>query len=273
MISLQRHRDGVAAGLRTALCGGRYEVITAGPNVPEFGFIGADPFNTNVGTGLVVPSTPSAAIGNARYLMLLARVGFDVGEAGVRLVGIRQYVELIARVPGPNGTTTVFRREIQQPLWHPPDGNITWHVMMIPKGFRDTRNPANGDGVMFQDSTSPALLFQTLAPYTPPNAGRPWGTPLKASLGNIRDLRYPYRSSRTERELDIPVPLPIDIGLFVSVRQNDPATNPTTAGLTADQFSALTHEDRFLTAFASVAQYGVIAGSLVFSENLAEDVP
>jgi hypothetical protein len=278
VIKLQRYpaqgeSSGVAAGMRSRLCAGRYEIITGGPN-PEFGFIGSDPYETNAGTGLVVPQTPSAAIGDARYLMLLARVGFSTGEVGARLVGIRQYAELIARVPvGGSGQTIVYRREIHQPLWHPPDGDISWHVMMIPKEFRDSRHPANADGFIYETSTSPALLFQVPTPYAPPNGGQPFGDPLAASLGNMHDLRYHWRTSQSERTLDIPVPLPCDIALFASVRQNDPTTNPSDAGLTVNQFSALTREDRFLTSFSAFAQYGVVAGALVFEDNLGEDVP
>jgi hypothetical protein len=147
--------------------------------------------------------------------------------------------------------------------------------MVINKVQRDTRNPANADGVIYQDALSPALLYQTftgplLTPvaYTPPNGGRPWGTPLAASLGNMHDLRYRTRFDQSERQLDIIVPAGCDIGLFVSVRQNDPTTNPPASGLTANQFAALSREDQFLTAFSTYAQYGVIFGALAFSENL-----
>jgi len=275
LLSLQRTRDGVAQELRTPFRGGRYEIVTAGPN-PEFSFIGGDAYGTNVGTGLVVPATPSAAIGGSRYLMLLARASFNASEAGVRMVGMRMYAEIIARIPiGSTGQTTVYRKEIESPIWHPPDGDISWHVMVINKVQRDTRNPANADGVIYQDALSPALLYQTftgplLTPvaYTPPNGGRPWGTPLAASLGNMHDLRYRTRFDQSERQLDIIVPAGCDIGLFVSVRQNDPTTNPPASGLTANQFAALSREDQFLTAFSTYAQYGVIFGALAFSENL-----
>ncbi len=177
LLSLQRTRDGVAQELRTPFRGGRYEIVTAGPNPAEFGYIGSDPFNTNAGTGLVVPATPSAAIGGARYLMLLARASFNASEAGVRLVGMRMYAEIVARVPiGETGQTTVYRKEIESPLWHPPDGDISWHVMVMNKVQRDSRNPANADGFIYEDALSPALLYQTTGPYTPPNGGRPWGT-------------------------------------------------------------------------------------------------
>jgi hypothetical protein len=290
VIRLQTHPDGVGASIRSTLCNGRDEIVTNGPN-QEFGFLGSDPYNTNAYTGLVVPSVASSAIGNARYLFVLARQSFSTGEQssdrrGVRLVGIRQYAELIARIPArtaplasgtgsPAGSTVTFRKEITSPLWHPQDGNISWHVMIINKVQRDTRNPANTDGVIYQDALSPALLYQTLGPYVPPNAGRPWGTPIGASLGNIHELRYPWRTTLSELTLDISIPVPCDVVLFASVRQNDPATNPvlSDAVTTTQQFEALSPEDQFIVAYPTFAQYGAIAGSLVFDQNLGEDVP
>ena len=249
VIRMRGRRGPLAAGIHTPLYSGRDEIVTNGPN-PEFQFIGSDPYNTNVGAGLIVPTTPSSSVGDARYLFLLARQRFSTGEQsyekkGVRLVGIRQYAELIARLPSrvtpldpdvgpPTGATVTFRREIVSPLWHPPDGNISWHVMVLNNGKRDTRNPQNADGLIYQDALSPALLYQTitgtaLAPtaYTAPNGGRPWGKSIGASLGNIHDLRYPWRTDFSEYSLDIPIPVPCDVVLFASVRQNDPGTNPT----------------------------------------------
>lgn len=287
LVRLQKRPDGVAANLRSILRNGRVEVVTNGPN-PEFMFIGSDPYKTNVDTGLVVPTTPSSEIGGARYLFQLARQSFSTAEQnsprqGVRLVGIRQYAEIVARIPadtaplggGPSGTT-VFRKEIVSPLWHPPDGNISWHVMIINKVQRDTRNPANTDGFIYQDALSPALLYQTAVPYSPPNGGRPWGTPLGASLGNMHELRYPWRTERSEYALDISLPTPCDVVLYASVRQNDPATNPTLDfenPLAAAYLVGLSPEDQFLVTFSEFVQYGSIAGALVFDQNLEEDVP
>lgn len=289
VIRLQHDPDGAQAGIRSTLHKGRYEVVTNGPN-SEFGFMGSDPWGTNAYTGLVVPSTPSGEIGDARYLFLLARASFGTGEQspeyrGTRLVGIRQYAELVARIPGrtgplatgsgpPTGSTVVFRKEIQNPLWHPPDGDISWHVMVMPQGTRDRRNIANTDGVIFQDALSPALLFQTLAPYTPPNGGRPWGRSLGASLGNIHELRYRWRGDESEYTLDIPIPVPCDVALFASVRQNDPTLNPALVDTTVtQQFDALSDEDQFLVAYQAYAQYGTIAGALVFEDNIGRNVP
>jgi hypothetical protein len=295
IVELQRRRGGAAAGIRTRLCAGRSEIVTAGPNA-EFGFIGSDPYNTSAYTGLVVPSTPSSALGGARYLMVLARASFQSGEVGTRLVGVRLYAELVARVAAgapplasttavvagpPAGSTVTLRREIVDPLWHPLDGDISFHVMVLPRTQRDTRNPATVDGIAFQDSQSPALLYQTIAgppsaptAYTAPNGGRPWGTPLAASLGNIHELRYPWRRDDVEQVLDVPVPASCDVALFASVRQNDPATNPTLADpAVTQQFIALSNEDRFVVAYAAFAQYGVVAGALTFDQNLGEDEP
>ncbi len=287
VIRLQDYPGGVAAGIRSILDNGRYEIVTVGPN-PEFNFIGSDPYDTNSYTGLVVPSTPSSSISDARYLMVLARSSFSTGEQsadrrGVRLVGIRQYAELIARIPagtsplnstGPrSGSTVTFRKEIKSPLWHPPDGDISWHVMVINKVQRDTRNPSNTDGVMYQDSTSPALLYQVASPYVPPNGGRPWGTPLAASLGNMHELRYKWRADNSEYVLDISIPTPCDVVFFASVRQNNPAFNPEFLDGTTNQFAALSDEDKFLVAYSSFAQYGAVAGALIFDQNIGSCVP
>lgn len=288
VLNLQRHPDGPMAAMRSVRHAGRYEVVTVGRN-PEFEFIGSDPYNTNVGTGLVIPSTPSADIGGARYLFLLARASFGTGEQsptmeGARLVGIRQYVDLVARIPArtaplatdsgpPEGSTVTFRKEIVSPLWHPFDGDISWHVMVIGKTQRDTRNPLNADSVIFQDAKSPALLYQTQGPYTPPNGGRPWGVPIGASLGNIHDLRYQWREERAEYVFDMPIPTPCDVALFASVRQNDPALNPTIDSEDCGFFGALGPEDQFVVAYPTFAQYGSIAGSLVFEDNLGREVP
>lgn len=291
VIRLQNSPGGAGAAIRSKFEAGRYEIVTAGPN-DEFNFVGSDPYNTNAYTGLVVPTTPSSAIGNARYLFLLARASFGVGEQssnrlGVKLTGIRQYAELVARIPAstaplsdpeeggpPAGSTVTFRKEITSPLWHPLDGNISWHVMILPQGQRDTRNPANTDGVIFQDAQSPALLYQTLGPYSPPNGGRPWGKPIGASLGNIHELRYPWRAFNSEFSLEVPIPVPCDVALFASVRQNDPTLNPALLDpLVTQQFEALSPEDQFVVAYSQFAQYGTIAGALVFDEYLGRDVP
>lgn len=289
LIDLQRDPNGVGYGIRTRLLSGRHEIVPATLD-PSVSLIGSDPYGQPVGTGVLVPATPTGSLVTAgqspsqfRYLFLLAREQFNSGEQGVRLTGIRQYAELIATVAGVDGApNTIFRKEITSPLWHPPDGSISWHVMLIPKTFMVTRNVQNADSLVFRDSYGPCMLYETIAgpqfaptAYKPPNGGRPWGKPVGGvSLGNMHDLRYRWRQSQLEQTLDIPIPLPCDVALFASVRQNDPLTNPCASiGLTACQLAALSPEDQFLVSFCGSAQYGRIAGSLVFDENLGEDVP
>lgn len=287
LLDLQRDPNGVGYAIRTRLLSGRHEIVPATLD-PSVALLGSDPWGSPVGTGVLVPSTPTATFVPAgaspsqyRYLFLLAREQFNSGEQGVRLTGIRQYAELVATVAGTDGApNTVFRKEITSPLWHPPDGSISWHVMLLPKQWMLTRNVQNADSLMFRDAYGPAMLYETIAgpqfaptAYKPPNGGRPWGKPLGSSLGNMHDLRYRWRQSQLEQTLDIPIPLPCDVALFVSVRQNDPLTNPCAGILTACQLAALSPEDQFLTSFCGSAQYGRIAGSLVFDENLGEDVP
>jgi hypothetical protein len=289
LIRLARYPGGVAEGVRTRFYPGRHEVVPATLD-PYVALLGSDPYGSPVGTGVLVPSTPTGSLvpagappSQSRYLFLLAREQFASGETGVRLTGIRQYAELIATVAPTEGSPgAVFRREIKSPLWHPPDGNISWHITITPKVWRSTRNVQNADSLMFRDSKGPALLYETIAgpqfaptAYAPPNAGRPWGKPLASvSLGNMHDMRYRWRTGYLEQMLDIPLPLPCDVAFFASVRQNDPSTNPPASGLSANQFTALGtgSEDQFLTAYSATAQYGRIAGSLVFSESSRDPV-
>jgi hypothetical protein len=277
LIRLNSYPGGVYRGIRTRFYPGRHEIVPATLD-PFVALLSSDPYGAPVGTGLLVPSTPTGSLVPAgappsqfRYLMMLAREQFEGGEQGVCLTGIRQYAELTATVP----EVGTFKKEITSPLWHPPDGNISWHVMIIAKTRMVTRNVQNADTLMFRDAYGPALLYETIAgpqfaptAYVPPNGGRPWGKPLTTgSLGNMHDLRYRYRQSQLEQTLRIPIPLPCDVALFVSVRQNDPATNPAATSLTANQFAALGPEDQFLTAYSAYAQYGSIVGSLTFSQD------
>ena len=280
LLKLARYPGGVTDGVRTRFYPGRHEIVPATID-PFVALLGSDPWGSPVATGLLVPSTPTITFVPAgappsqfRYLFLLAREQFASGETGARLTGIRQYAELTATVSG-----ATFRKEITSPLWHPPDGSISWHIVVIAKTKMVTRNVQNADTLMFRDSRGPALLYETFAgpqfaptAYKPPNGGRPWGKPLgSVSFGNMHDLRYRWRTGYLEQMLDIPVPLPCDVALFASVRQNDPSTNPTVS-LSANQFTALGPEDQFLYAYSATAQYGRIAGSLVFSETSRDPV-
>jgi hypothetical protein len=89
----------------------------------------------------------------------------------------------------------------------------------------------------------------------------------------MHDLRYCWRTEQSEHVLDIPIPVPCDVALFASVRQNNPALNPTFGPDQCCLLPTLSPEDQFVVAFNAFAQYGSIAGGLVFDQNLDGCVP
>lgn len=272
LIRLQDRGGGVQSGIRSHTRAGRWEVTTAG-NDPNLQLIGGDPWGAPDFTGLIVPTASTLSITpigmpqyQFRYLFMAARAQFHNGEKA-RLVGLRLYASLFGDTVDDVGTVTgTFEKQIRNPMWRFPDANISFHVMQNPKLNRIRRNPLNADSLMYLDSYSPALLYQSLAPYVPPNAGRPWGkSPVHSDLGNIHDLRYPWQDSQIEHELDIPIPMPSDIVAYVSAGQHDDTAFPAPV-FTANQFAAAGEEDQFWSAYANV-RYGRIAVSLVFAED------
>ena len=227
ILRLQNRADGPSAAMGCPLRTGRFEVTTAGFD-GALQLVGGDPYGTPDFTGLIVPSTPTAALGGFqfRYLFMLARAQFNTGER-VRLRGLRQYVDIIGTTGG-DEAVTIGPLQVTSPMWRLPDGNISWHVMIGNKRWIDTRSPANADSLMFRDSPGPSLLFEVppSIAYMPPNAGRPWGKPIASDLGNIHDLRYPWRDSQVELELDIPLPAPCDVSVYASVFQGRGVAGP-----------------------------------------------
>ena len=266
---LQRtdHPGGVIDGLRTDGRRRRFEVSTVGRD-DNLVLVGADPWGSPAFTGLPVPpaGTPEGSP-QLRYLFMACRARFRAQDR-VRLVGLKQYADIFGTVAPEGGPPYTFRRQITSPLWRFFDGNISWHVQRIPPIWRDQRNPANADSLMYQDALAPALLYQSLAggAYVPPNAGRPWGKPLPGcDLGNLHDIRYPWVDSQSERELSIPIETPCDVVCYISVAQHGVANvgpTPSTA-----QIAAMTPEDQFWLAFKTTCQYGRVAASMIFEEE------
>ncbi|HTQ47936.1 MAG TPA: hypothetical protein VMI75_34500 [Polyangiaceae bacterium] len=264
---LQKHAGGVAAGIRTHLRPGRAAVTTVGFD-PNLQLVGSDPYNSPDYTGLVLPSTPTTSA-QTRYLCQLARYSFNTPEsAWIR--GLRIYVGLFGYDEGGNGP---YELEVTSPMWRFSlgGGNVSFHLMAVPKTWRDTRNPLNGPSLMYLDSKGgAALLYQTLAPYVPPNGGRPWGKPLQGDLGNFRDNRFPWRDDHAEEVLNIPVPAMHDAVLYASVWQHDTGEDDTNKpDFNADQLAAAGPEDRFWASFSNV-QYGRIAGSIIVGEEMGK---
>ena len=258
---------GVAAHLDGRMRRGRFEVSTVGAD-PNLQLVGSDPWGSQNFTGLQVPATPTpAGSPQLRYLFMACRASFRNHER-VRLVGVKQYAELVASyaLGDIGGGVVPLTMQITSPLWRFPDANISWHFVRVGPRFVDARNPANADSLIYLDSKSPALLFQNLGPYVPPNGGRPWGKPFTSNdLGNLHDLRYPWRDSQSELELNVPIPTPCDFVCYVSVAQHNTAiTLPT---LTDQQVAVLPPETQFWYRNQGSCQYGRIAASMIFEEE------
>lgn len=266
-VKLAQTPGGAAAGLRTYLRPGRFEVSTAGADT-GLQLVGGDPWGAPDFMGLLVPQVATPDFQH-RYLFLLARAQFNNGER-VRLVGWKQYLGLFGFLfddSSPPVLVETFEKQVTSPAFRFKDANVSWHIMILSKVWRDTRNAANADSLIFQDATSPALLFQALAPYVPPNAGRPWGKTVASDLGNVHDMRVPWRDTASELSLDIPIPAPCDVALFASVAQTNQANQPTLSTLTTAQAAALDSDWAFAAAFTQNCSYGRVAGALIFQEE------
>jgi hypothetical protein len=272
IIDLQRWPGGVGQGLRTRLRPGRIEVAGQGLD-PNLQLFGSDPWGSPAATGLVLPTAPTTSA-QQRYLVQLARISFNSPESAW-LVGLRLYVSLFGFTS--SGTVGPFEKEVTSPLWRfsLAGGNVSFHVMTVGRGYRDRRNPANSDSQVYMDSPGPGatLLYQTLGPYVPPNAGRPWGKPLHPSLGNIKDNRFPWRDDYAQISLAYPIPAPCDLVLCASVWQHDPGTISGTQNrptLSAAQAAAASPEDAFWSAY-DLVQYGRVAGSLIVAQEWGKE--
>ena len=268
VIELRKRAGGVPGGIRTHLRPGRYQVSAYGAD-PYLQTLGSDPWGTATTTGLVVPVTATTSP-QLRYLFQLARVSFNTPESAW-LVGVRQYASLF----GFDEAGNLFEKPITTPLWrfNFGGGNISWHVQVLTKTWRDTRNPSNVDSQYFLDAPpgGSALLYQAsplLGPYAPPNAGRPWGRPIASDLANMHDIRWPWSTPQAERGLNIPIPSPCDVVFYASVWQHNAADTPT---FTANQLTAANPEDQFWFSYSAV-QYGRVAGALVIAQELGKSV-
>jgi hypothetical protein len=279
LIALADQVGGPAAGIRTHLRPGRIEVSTVGFD-PNLQLMGSDPWGSPTYTGLIVPTAPTLSA-QTRYLFQLARVAFNTPESAW-LTGIRLYTSLFGYDQGGNGP---FELPITSPMWRFAigGGNISFHLMVRSKNWRDKRNPANAPSVMYLDAGAPALLYLVPPPtpfvasvYAPPNAGRPYGRPIAHDLGNLHDAgRFPWVDDYAEMALNIPIPAPCDVVLYASVWQHatETSADPPVANVpnfSCSQFSASTPEDRFWATYADV-QYGRIAGALTISEEMGKE--
>lgn len=250
--------------------GSKYEVSTKAFD-PRFQTLGAGPDKSGEFVGVPVPSFAGAGV-DGRYLFMLANARFGAHRRA-HLVGIRTLVTILAQVSdgvSPPGTRTYFlERMIRNPTWSFQDGNVSFHLRQVSNVPNIPTNVLNRAGSAQGYAQTPALLYNTInyaGTYSPPAIQ---GDPLIPELGTWHDLRFPWESSQGWDSVDIQVDGPCDVALYASVKQTNPATR-TTLTLPAFpnvQMEALEDsEDLFVFAFPQ-AQYGRVAGSLIFEEE------
>ena len=267
----------------------RIEIPTTGTD--EFlQVVGSDPFGSESHVGLRVPALSTLALSTLngspqwRNRYLFAAASYSIGEGSMgRIIGYRQMVTIGTTVnvggEGPVALRAV-EQEVLSPFWHFPDANLSFHLRRLGppdhQGFpKNTPGPSDARNFHWRTSTGPALLYETatLAPlgagvdpfyvhltgYTPPNAGKPWGTPLSdGHQGTFTDLRTQHRTHGAWHSLDIEGEGPDTITAFVSVAQTDPATRLALPASTPTFFAGgLSVEEQFLLNYPDALYWRV----------------
>ncbi len=253
----------------------RFEIASHG--VDEFFGQGhaTDPFGGTSWLGLRVPFQPTSvnAAGNPgpeyAYRYLFMGAAFSVAEGSVaRIVGYRQLLTLGTLVTSESSSAVVpYELDVEAPEFAFVDATVSTHFRRLgppnAQGLPSFRPSNKTDLQNFRKgfSMQPALLYQkyslpagnpyytNLTAYTPPNAGRPYGTPLtdNPELSNVKGLVTDWRTPDALGSLDVEVRGPDTVCAFISVAQTDPNlsqnvpaafTNPGNAGLGATREQA-----------------------------------
>lgn len=237
----------------------------------SFGFdeylqgFGSDPSLTPASVGLRVP-----ALAGVWYLFLGARADLDPGDA---IVSYRQ-LATIAQLKNNTPDTPLLaplipvERHIEAPQWHPPDGFISWHLTTQPKAQAGPwrGGPLDQESFMFEDSSTPALLYQTATiPALPPAPGylglNAYTPPAMrgVSILTLRDLRAPWhRPARMRYVIDRPTV----VRFYIAVFQTNPDAREEIE-ITPSDFTieGLEREDNFVQALVDY-QYWRVGVSL-----------
>lgn len=251
-----------------------FEVSTTGVDENLQG-LGSDPFGGMSSMGLRVPTLPTADV-SGRYLAMLC--AFSMGERATgRILGYRQFVSIGVKQSG--DPPFIVEMEVESPNWRFQDGNISWHLQQLGppnnQGFPpNDRGPVDLRNFKFRFGMTPAFLYQTatvsgqfyvdLTAYTPPNAGKPWGRPLRnGAWPTVLDLRGNWRDDHAWVALDMPVEGPDTIVMFASVRQTDSDARPVAALPTPFYPEGMAKEDVFLLNFPGAIYWRVGASLIV----------
>jgi hypothetical protein len=234
----------------------REEVASAG--FDDFVQLVGDGFGQAVGTGIRVPPAP-----NILYRVLCLVLDLGVCD---ELVHLGQFATLLfdRSLPVDDGDTVRWRDQIPITTegWQGlPDTSTTWTVTVQPRAQpRRIAGPFDQDTFVFEDSDTPALVYETahfpavptmpgylgLDAYTaPPMRGQP--------ILSLRDVRYAWtrneawfirrRAQRPER-----------VRVYCDVVQGNPATRTVPVdgvpgGALPEVITGLPPETRFVQVF------------------------
>jgi len=239
--------------------------------------LGGDPYGGSSSVGLRIPGL--ATTNTNRYLFLLASFSIPTGIKA-RIVGYRQLLTLgvATSAPGEESPGRFVEQEVTSPFFRLPDGNVSWHIQRLgppnaqgfPPGNRaeatDLRSFkkkwSEGPALLYETATNPNQFYVDLTAYTPPNGGKPWGTPLRAGeQGTFYDLRANWRDDRAWTSLDMELEGPDTVAFFASVRQSAGASAITAPSPFFSE--GLSPEEQFLLNFPSGVKYWRVGGALM----------
>lgn len=243
------------------------KIITAVQLDPGLQFVGSSPASGDwYSTGIVLPAAPSTGPSFRRYLVRLCGVHVD-DESRCIIRSIRQMLTIGTDIEsGTPGLSIPLELDVISPTWRFTNGNVSWHLRAVnPKVVAYTRSfpDAPPTGPPFSNSergTTSAILSRQDVPYQALDQGQPYGKPV-AGLGTFRDIRYPWSQSSEPADLGIEVTGPVDLVLFASVYQTDPATRPAPPAPLPD-LSVLRREDAFVLSHPQ-ARYWRIGAEMV----------
>lgn len=218
---------------------GRLEIATVGFN-PNLQLVGSDPSGGPYDLGIFIGANAGSTKPTLRQLYMLCMKSFNAGQRG-RLIGFREYLTLLVQETSPTaGATYPLERPVETPTWKYVDGNVLWGIRCLPPKTHFRPNALNADGLAFEQSQTPAQLFETIGGgiITPPYGGLFPGNVLTPDLGSMRELRC--RRWADYIPCDVYFEGPCDIAFFASVQQTNPSTRtaPPVIGTTPIPVSA-----------------------------------
>lgn len=258
------------------------EISSSGPD-EYLQLIGGDPFGGANAVGLRVPTIALPAVpGTAKNRYLFNACAFSLAEgAKARILGYRQLITIGNPNVGsgsPGDAPRFIEQEVLSPTFRLPDGNVFMSLRHaggpnwqgLPLQTPAPGLPPNGTSflvgmapsLLYEDITLPAgdIFYVDLTAYTPPNGGRPWGTPIQSG-NDWLSLQTNWRTWGAWHSLDIAIDGPDTFAIFISVLQGNPATRNHLA--TPTNSTGLPPEEQFLLNYPNAIYWRVGASLIV----------